>query len=37
MVVVFPTPLTPAIKITVGLFLLISSKLFSRGVKISEI
>jgi len=30
-VVVFPTPLTPAIKITLGLFSFIFSKFFSRG------
>jgi len=36
-VVVFPTPLTPAIKITLGLFCLISSNFFSRGDNISAI
>ena len=35
-VVVFPTPLTPAIKITLGLFSFIFSKFFSRGFNISD-
>jgi len=35
-VVVFPTPLTPAIKITLGLFSLIFSTFFSSGFNISD-
>jgi hypothetical protein len=36
MVVVFPTPLTPATIITLGLFLFIFSKFFSSGFNISD-